>query len=76
MVLSINRDRLVYIKDTPVHPSQLVERLTPLLEGRADEQVFLKGDREVPYGLVMEVMDILHSAGIHEIALVTQPRDE
>ena len=76
MVLSINRDRLVYIKDVPVHPSQLVERLTPLLAARPDRQIFLKGDREIPYGLVMEVLDILHEAGFNEVALVTQPKEK
>lgn len=73
LVLSINRDGLVYVQDEPVHPSQLVERLTPLLEARGDDSVFLKGDQSLPYGKVLEVLDLLNQGGVHNVGLVTQP---
>ena len=73
IVLSINRDGIVYIQEEPVHPTQLVERLKPLVEARSGEAVFLKGDRELPYGRVIEVLDILHQGGIRQIGMVTEP---
>ena len=72
LVLSINLDGLVYVQSDPVHPSQLVERLLPLLEARQDKAVFLKGDRELAYGKVVEVLDILHRGGITQIGMVTE----
>lgn len=72
LVLSVDRDGLVYILETPVHPSQLVERLLPILENRGDKGVFLKGDKEVAYGKVIEVLDLLHQGGITQIGMVTQ----
>jgi biopolymer transport protein TolR len=72
LVLSINLDGLVYVQAEPVHPSQLVERLLPLLEARQDKAVFLKGDRELAYGRVVEVLDILHRGGIRQIGMVTE----
>ena len=72
IVLSINRDGIVYVQDDPVHPTQLVERLAPLVEARRGEAVFLKGDRELPYGRVVEVLDILHRGGIEQIGMVTE----
>ena len=72
LVLSINLDGLVYVQADPVHPSQLVERLLPLLEARQDKAVFLKGDRELAYGKVIEVLDILHRGGITHIGMVTE----
>ena len=74
LVLSINLDGLVYVQSDPVHPSQLVERLLPLLESRAEKAVFLKGDRELAYGKVVEVLDILHRGGITQIGMVTERR--
>jgi len=74
LVLSINLDGLVYVQSDPVHPSQLVERLLPLLEARQDKAVFLKGDRELAYGKVVEVLDILHRGGITRIGMVTERR--
>jgi len=76
LVLSINRDGMVYLKDRPVHPTKLVEVLTPLLRGREDETVFLKGDRDVPYGRVIEVLDLLHKGGISKVGMVTERLDE
>ena len=76
LVLSINLDGLVYVQSDPVHPSQLVERLLPLIEARQDKAVFLKGDRQLAYGKVIEVLDILHQGGIRQIGMVTErPRD-
>ena len=72
IVLSINRDGIVYIQEEPVHPTQLVERLQPLVEARGGETVFLKGDRDLAYGRVVEVLDILHRGGIEQIGMVTE----
>ena len=72
MVLSLNKQGLVFIRDTPVHPSQLVDRLQPLLEARGDDSVFLKGDKDLPYGKVIEVLDVLHQGGITHVGLVTE----
>jgi biopolymer transport protein TolR len=75
LVLSVNRDGLVYVQDEPIHPSQLIDRLQPLIEARGDETVFLKGDRELAYGVIMEVLDILHDGGIQHVGMVTERRD-
>ncbi len=75
LVLSVNRDGLVYVQEEPIHPSQLVERLLPLIESRGDKRVFLKGDRELPYGNVIEVLDLLHRGGIREVGMVTEQRE-
>ena len=72
LVLSVNRDGLVYVQDEPIHPSQLIERLTPLLKARDEDAVFLKGDRELPYGTIMEVLAILNRGGILEVGMVTE----
>ena len=74
LVLTINRDGLVYVRDTPVHPSQLVERLTPMLRARGDDSLYLKGDRDVAYGRVIEVLDILQRGGIDHVGMVTERR--
>jgi biopolymer transport protein TolR len=72
LVLTVNRDGLVYVEDTPVHPSQIAERLLPILERRGDDTVFLKGDRDVAYGRVIEVLDLLHQAGVTRIGMITE----
>ena len=72
MVLSVKADGLVYIRDRPVHPSRLVEQLTPILERRDDKQVFLKADRSITYGEFIHVVDLLYQGGIRHVGLVTE----
>ena len=72
LVVSINRDGIVYLQDTPVHPTQLTERLLPLIEARGDDTVLIKGDREVAYGQVVEVLDLLQRGGVTNLGMVTE----
>jgi biopolymer transport protein TolR len=72
LVVSINRDGLVFVRETPVDPDQLVERLTAQLQGREQDTVFLKGDRDAPYGKIVDVLDILHQGGIKNVGMVTE----
>jgi biopolymer transport protein TolR len=72
IVVSIKQDGMVYLADEPVHPSRLESVLMPMIEGRPDEPVFIKGDRGVDYGRVIEVLDLLHQAGVTRIGMVTQ----
>jgi biopolymer transport protein ExbD len=52
-----------------------MERLEPIIEARGDETVFLKGDRELPYGNIIEVLDILNRGGIRQVGMVTERPD-
>ena len=72
IVLTMNRNGIVFIRETPVHPSQLVDRLVPLLEARADESLLLKADRDLPYGDVMDLLAMLHRGGIVNVGMVTE----
>ena len=72
IVLSINRDGLVYIRETPVETADLVDRLKAQLQARPDDTVFLKGDRDAPYGRIVDVLDILQRGGIQHVGMVTE----
>jgi biopolymer transport protein TolR len=77
LVLSIDRDGKVFLKETQVELEDLVEQLKAQIESRGDDAVFLKGDRDVPYGRIVEVLDVLHRGGIIHVGMVTdQPERE
>ncbi|HSF42557.1 MAG TPA: protein TolR [Thermoanaerobaculia bacterium] len=71
LILSIDRGGAVYLKDSPVDIADLVGQLKGLMSERGDDSVFLKGDRDVPYGRVIEVLDTLHRGGIVHVGMVT-----
>jgi biopolymer transport protein TolR len=72
LVLSINRDGEVFLRDARVPLAELADRIKDRLAGRPDDTVFLKGDRAVPYGRVIEVLDRLHRSGIVHVGMVTE----
>ncbi|MGF1501169.1 MAG: protein TolR [Paracoccaceae bacterium] len=74
LVVTLDGAGQVFIQETPVAPETLVPRLAAILEARAagrSEQVYLRADRTLGYGRVMEVMGRLNAAGVTRIALVT-----
>ena len=76
LIISINADGLVFLQEQPVHKTRLVDQLTALLASREEDSVFLKGDRNVPYGRVVEVLDILYRGGITRVGMVTEQIEE
>lgn len=72
IVLTMNRNKIVFIRETPVHPSQLVDRLLPLLEARGEESLLLKADRDLSYGDVMDLLAMLNRGGITNVGMVTE----
>ena len=71
LVLSITRDGLYYINETPVARGLLKERLSAFLRTRKDRTVLLKADRSLSYGAVVETLDILNRMGVENLGMIT-----
>ena len=71
IILSITRDGLYYINETPVARGLLKDRLRTFLRRRKDRTVFLKADRALSYGTVVETLDILNRMGIENLGMIT-----
>ena len=61
----------IYLQNTAVTEDELVPRLTAIAANGYDQRVFVRGDKSVDYGRVMEVMGLLSAAGFTHIGLVT-----
>lgn len=72
-VLSIERDQRLYLDKDPVSLVQLERRLLDLKAQSSDVSIYLRADREVPYGIVVQVMDGVKKAGIEKLGMVTEP---
>jgi biopolymer transport protein TolR len=70
--LVIKRDRTVYMNDTPVSMAQMKQKLEAI--SKLNPNVFLKADKDVPYGLVVEVMGEIKEAGIEKLGMITEPK--
>jgi biopolymer transport protein TolR len=74
--LSYGQKHIVYIGRDEVNVSVLQERVRQKMESAAQKDVFLRGDRGVNLGEVMEVTDLLKAAGVEHVGLVTKGPDE
>ncbi|BDV41108.1 protein TolR [Geotalea uraniireducens] len=73
VVVSIKQDGKVYVNSTEVAPGDLQAKLTSMVANRAKKEVFLKADRDVPYGQVVTTMAEIKGAGIERLGMVTEP---
>ncbi len=72
MSLVIKRDRTIYMNDTPVTIPQMRQKLEAI--SKLNPNIFLKADKDVPYGLVVEVMGEIKEAGIEKLGMITEPK--
>jgi TonB system transport protein ExbD (group 1) len=68
--LTLKADGSLALGDNPVPRDALANALATATAGDKDERIFLRGDRSVPYGEVMELMNDLRRAGYLKVALV------
>ena len=76
IVVSVARDGALAINDRPVHAALFADRIKQVAAGRPGEGLYLRADRDLPYGKVLGVMDQIRAAGIEKIAMVTTPAPE
>ncbi len=71
--VTIDGQGRLWLQDTEVAREELVPRLEAITAANPETRVFVRGDRGINYGLVMEVMGELAAAGFVNLALVTEP---
>ena len=69
--VTVKRDGQIYLQNAPITEDELVPKLTAIAANGYDQRIFVRGDKAVDYGRVMEVMGLLSSAGFTHIGLVT-----
>ena len=71
LVISITREGRVYVNQKPIERSRLGAELEKLADTLDRPSVILKADREVSYGLVVELIDLSRRAGLEKIVALT-----
>ncbi len=75
LTINLDAEGRVYIQKTEVGREDLVAKLTAIQDERRSDKVFLRADRSLDYGAVMQIMGALSAGGFRNIGLVTdQPR--
>jgi biopolymer transport protein TolR len=76
LVMTIDVQRRVFLGETEIPHARLEESLISNVRLQREGELYLKADRNIPYGFVVKVMAIIKRAGIPKLGMVTDPIDE
>ena len=66
----------LYLGESEVEVENLIPRLNAITELNKEARIYLRGDRVVSYGRIMEIMSLINSAGYIKVALLTENPSE
>ena len=76
LVVSIDIERKVYINDQVINVEYLDEQLIKIMRNLDTKNVYLRADKRVPYGIVINVISKIKHAGVDSIGMITIPDDD
>ena len=73
LTLTINYKGEIYIQEHQVNYQKMVPKLLAIAKNRTDTRIYVRGDKNINYGRVLEVMGTLSGAGFSKVALISEP---
>jgi biopolymer transport protein TolR len=72
VVISIEDENIITVNRSPVDLADLESRLKDIFSARSDKTIFVKASGKVPYGKVVQAMDIARGAGVERIGIISE----
>ena len=76
LVLTINSAKEIFINKNKVPVTGLGAKLESIFANRIDREVFMRADKNVPYGFVVEVMSEVRKAGVDRLGMITEAPEQ
>ena len=76
LVLTINETKDIFLNKTKLQLGEINSKLEAIFSNRIDREIFLRADKNVPYGFVVEVMSEVRKAGVDKLGMITEPPEE
>lgn len=73
LVLSVTREGKIYLDEFQVPVEGLAEKIQNIVARKPGTKVYLRADKDVPYGVVVEVLAQTRKAGVENLGMVTEP---
>ena len=73
LVVSVDRSGAIYVDETKMTFPEFRASFRALASKRVRDGVYLRGDTNVPYGVVTQVLAVMRAAGVGDVGLVTDP---
>ena len=76
LVLTVNNKKEIFLNEYKTTIPGLSSKLKSIFESRIDREVFLRADKDVPYGFIVQVMSEIRKAGVDRLGMITEPPRE
>ena len=76
LIVTIDQNNQVYINDFRVGIEGLKEKLIQITKNQKADEIYLRADKTVAYGMVVYVMSEIKGAGIEKLGMITDPVDD
>tara|TARA_Y100000590_G_scaffold453205_1_gene597838 strand:+ start:211 stop:624 length:414 start_codon:yes stop_codon:yes gene_type:complete len=76
LTLTINAKGEIFIQETKVEYEKIVAKILAVSNNRTDTRIYVRGDKTINYGRVLEIMGMLSGAGFSKVALISEPYKE
>lgn len=73
MIVTLAADQALYIRDEQIERSGLVSRLAEIRAAEGDAVVYVRADKTIPYGDVMDILGQVGEGGYQRVSLLSQP---
>lgn len=72
LVITVNKEGAIFIQETSIPADSLVAKLQAITGANSDASIYVRGDKDINYGRVLEVMSLVTAAGFHKVSLVAE----
>lgn len=75
-ILNITKDQRLILNEKKLVVKDLKAAIQLLFSNKSTKEIYLRADKEVPYGFVVSCMGLIREAGVEKINIVTKPLEE
>jgi len=76
LTLTINAKGEIFIQETKIEFEKIIPKILAVSNNRTDTRIFVRGDKTINYGRVLEIMGMLSGSGFTKVALISEPYKE
>jgi biopolymer transport protein TolR len=76
VIVSIDKDAKIYVEEANVSIEDLIKKLPTILKNSKSDVVYIRGDKNLNYGTLMEIMGIISSSGAFRVSLIAEKKNQ
>lgn len=75
LTLTITGDKFIHMGEAVINIYLLERKLAEYFYGKEKKIVYIRGDKDLPYGFVIDILDIAKKVGVEVVGLITEPKE-